>query len=126
LAAEALESQKKFLRGHGFEIEAFGRNFYRVESVPDWLRMADAENFIRDLIEMLRQRGKSEGTVLWERIAKLAVKDSYRSGDALNEQQATALVHELLACDNPHTAPDGKPTFTELSWKEWDRRLGGE
>lgn len=126
LAAEALERQKKFLREHGFEIEAFGRNFYRVESVPDWLRMEDAEVFIRDLIDLLRQRGKSAGTVVWEQIARLAVKDSYRSGDALNMEQAEQLAGELLGCDNPHTAPDGKATFTEVSWKEWDRRLGGE
>ncbi len=125
LAAEALERQKKFLREHGFEIEAFGRNFYRVESVPDWLRMEDAEVFIRDLIDLLRQRGKSAGTVIWEQVAQLAVKDSYRSGDALNMEQAERLAGELLGCDNPHTAPDGKPTFTEVSWKEWDRRLGG-
>lgn len=126
LAAEALEQQTKFLRKQGFEIEAFGRNFYRVEAVPDWLRPEDVEAFIRDLIDLLRQRGKSAGTVLWEQIARLAVKDSYRSGDALNPTQAERLAHALLECQHPHTAPDGKPTFTEVSWKEWDRRLGGD
>ena len=126
LAAEALERQQKFLREHGFEIEAFGRNFYRVETIPAWLAMEDAENFIRDLIDLLRQRGKSAGAVIWEAVAQLAVKDSYRSGDALNLAQAEALAGTLLECGNPHTAPDGKPTFTEVSWKEWDRRLGGE
>jgi DNA mismatch repair ATPase MutL len=59
-------------------------------------------------------------------VAQLAVKDSYRSGDALNTAQAESLAGALLECGNPHTAPDGKPTFTEMSWKEWDRRLGGE
>ena len=126
LAAEALERQKKFLRTHGFEIEAFGRNFYRVESVPAWLRMEDAEGFVRDLIDLLRQRGKSAGTVIWEQVAQLAVKDSYRRSDALNKEQAEQLAGELLRCRNPHTAPDGKPTFTEVSWKEWERRLGGD
>ena len=94
--------------------------------MPDWLRPEDVEAFIRDLIDLLRQRGKSAGTVLWEQIARLAVKDSYRSGDALNPTQAERLAHALLECQHPHTAPDGKPTFTEVSWKEWDRRLGGD
>ncbi|CAI8327076.1 MAG: DNA mismatch repair protein MutL [Opitutia bacterium UBA7350] len=126
LAAEALERQKKFLREHGFDIEAFGRNFYRVESIPNWLRLEDAESFVRDLIDLVRRGGKTASTVLWKQVAQLAVKDSYRSGDALNTQQAEQIAGKLLNCDNPHTAPDGKPTFTEVSWKEWEDRLGGD
>ena len=102
LAAEALEQERKFLRKQGFEIEAFGRNFYRVEAVPDWLRLEDAEAFIRDLIDLLRQRGKRGGAVLWEQIAGLAVKDSYRSGDALNPAQAERLAHALLESAGSH------------------------
>lgn len=126
LAADALEQQMKFLKGHGFEISAFGRNFYRVEAIPSWLQMEAAENFLRDLIDLLRQGGKRSGKILWEQVAQLAIKDSYRSGDALNEIQAVELAQALLRTENPHTAPDGKATLTEVSWSEWTRRLGGE
>jgi DNA mismatch repair ATPase MutL len=88
--------------------------------------MEAAENFLRDLIDLLRQGGKRSGKILWEQIAQLAIKDSYRSGDTLNEIQAMKLAQALLCSENPHTAPDGKATFTEVSWGEWTRRLGGE
>ena len=126
LATDALEQQMKFLKAHGFEIGAFGRNFYRLEAIPAWLAMEAAENFLRDLIDLLRQRGKCSEKILWEEIARLAIKDSYRSGDALNKIQATELAQALLRSENPHTAPDGKASFTEVSWAEWTRRLGGE
>ncbi len=128
LASEALNSQLDLLNQQGFEIEPFGRNFYRIGAVPVWLSEEQAENFIRDLVDMIRQRGDTRkgGELAWQAIAKLAVEGSYQKSDTIADSSIQQLVTDLLACETPHTSPFGKPTFSEVSWNEWERRLGGE
>ena len=128
LAAEALKSQLKQLNAQGFQVEAFGRNFYRIEAVPTWLSPEQAESFIRDLVDLVRQRGgmRKQTALGWEAVARLAVEGSYRRSDALTEQAVEQLAKDLLACETPHTSPFGKPTFSEVSWNEWERRFGSD
>ena len=128
LASEALKSQLKQLNAQGFQVEEFGRNFYRIEAVPTWLSPEQAESFIRDLVDLVRQRGgmRKQTALGWEAVARLAVEGSYRRSDSLTEQAVEQLAKDLLACETPHTSPFGKPTFSEVSWSEWERRFGSE
>ena len=128
LASETLKSQLTQINTQGFHIEEFGRNIYRIESVPVWLSSDQAEEFIRDYIDLIRLRSgvRKQGNLGMEALARLAVKDSYRRKDLLNETAVRQLAQELFACDTPHTSPFGKPTFNEISWSEWQRRFDGE
>ncbi|MEM1222016.1 MAG: DNA mismatch repair endonuclease MutL [Verrucomicrobiota bacterium] len=128
LAAAALLEHIELLNKQGFQIEQFGRNFFRVEAVPTWLTPDRSENFIRDFVDLLRQRGAAfkDHEILWEALAQLAVKGSYQKNDNLNETAAQNLAQKLLSCDKPHTTPFGKPTFTETSWNELNKRLGDD
>lgn len=128
LAVETLRAHLDLINQQGFHIEAFGRNFYRIEAVPTWLEPEQAESFVRDMIDLLRQRGGSRKPqeMIWEAVARLAVEGSYRRSDALSETAVPQLAEALLACQTPHTAPSGKPTFSEISWAEWARRFGGD
>ena len=128
LASETLKSQLEQLNAQGFHIEAFGRNIYRIESVPAWLSPEKAEEFIRDYVDLVRQRSgaRKQDTMDLEALARLAAKDSYRRNDSLNEPAVRQLAEALFACDTPHTSPFGKPTFNEIDWGEWQRRFGGE
>ena len=128
LASEALKAQLKRLNAQGFEVAEFGRNFYRIEAVPTWLSPEQAEAFIRDLVDLARQRGgmRKESPLSSEAVARLAVKGSYRRSDSLTAPAVEQLAKDLLACETPHTSPFGKPTFSEVSWSEWTRRFGGD
>ena len=127
LASETLKSQLGQLNTQGFHIEEFGRNVYRIESVPDWLLPEQAEEFVRDYIDLVRLRSgaSKQDNISVEALAQLAVKNSYRRNDLLNESTVQQLAGELLACETPHTSPFGKPTFNEIDWGEWQRRFGG-
>ena len=128
LASEALLAHLDLINKQGFQVEKFGRHFYRVEALPAWLEPEQAEVFIRDMVDLLRQRGGSrkQSELVWESVAKLAVKGSYRRRDNLSEAAVQQLAEALLACETPHTSPFGKPTFSEISWSEWERRFGKE
>ena len=126
MASETLKSQLKQLNSQGFHIEAFGRNTYRIESVPTWLPPEKAEEFIRDYVDLARLRSgvRKQNTLDMEALARLAAKDSYRRNDLLSEPAVQQLAEALFACDTPHTSPFGKPTFSEIDWSEWQRRFG--
>lgn len=126
LASEALLSHLERINRQGFRIEAFGRNFFRIEAIPSWLEQERAETFVRDMIDLFRQRGSSrqKGELIWESVAKLAVDGSFRRNDSLSEAAVQQLAEDLLLCNTPHTSPSGKPTFSEISWGEWERRFG--
>ena len=128
LASEALKAQLKRLNTQGFEVSEFGRHFYRIEAVPTWLSPEQAEAFIRDLVDLARQRGgmRKESPLSSEAVARLAVDGSYRRSDSLTAPAVEQLAKDLLACETPHTSPFGKPTFSEVSWSEWTRRFGGD
>ncbi|NBB78236.1 MAG: DNA mismatch repair endonuclease MutL [Verrucomicrobia bacterium] len=128
LAVETLRAHLELINRQGFHIEAFGRNFYRIEAVPTWLEPEQAEGFVRDMIDLLRQRGGSrkQQELIWQAVARLAVEGSYQRSDALSHEAVEQLMEALLACQTPHTAPSGKPTFNEISWAEWARRFGGD
>jgi DNA mismatch repair protein MutL len=128
LASEALKAQLKRLNTQGFEVSEFGRHFYRIEAVPTWLSPEQAEAFIRDLVDLARQRGgmRKESPLSSEAVARLAVEGSYRRSDSLTAPAVEQLAKDLLACETPHTSPFGKPTFSEVSWSEWTRRFGGD
>ena len=126
LASEALLTHLDLINNQGFQVEEFGRHFYRIEALPAWLELEQAEGFVRDMVDLLRQRGGSrkQSELVWESVAKLAVEGSYRRKDNVSEAAVQQLAEALLACETPHTSPFGKPTFSEISWSEWERRFG--
>ena len=128
LASEALLTHLDLINKQGFQVEEFGRHFYRIESLPAWLEPEQAEDFIRDMIDLLRQRGESrkQSELIWESVAKLAVGGSYRRKDTMSEAAVQQLAETLITCETPHTSPFGKHTFNEITWSEWERRFGSE
>ncbi|MEC8614436.1 MAG: DNA mismatch repair endonuclease MutL [Verrucomicrobiota bacterium] len=126
LASEALLTHLDLINEQGFQIEEFGRHFYRIESLPAWLEPEQAEDFIRDMVDLLRQRGGSrkQNELIWESVAKLAVGGSYCRKDSISESAVQQLAEALITCETPHTSPFGKPTFNEITWSEWERRFG--
>ncbi len=115
----------EFLNGHGLEIVEFGRNFFRVEGVPEWMAPADAEAFLRDLLGALREGllSAKDPDLARDELARLAAARAVRLPDGVSEPEMHSLVRQLFACRQPLTSPAGKPTYIELSHGEIDRRF---
>ncbi|MBC2593405.1 DNA mismatch repair endonuclease MutL [Ruficoccus amylovorans] len=126
LASAALEENLPALQAHGFGIEPFGKNFFRLESHPDWLPEAETETFVRDLIERLREGSLdlSRPAVADEALARLAVRRAIRPADGGGCEEMTELARALLQCQQPLNCPRGRPTYFELSNRELARRFG--
>jgi DNA mismatch repair protein MutL len=125
IASALLLERLRFLHRHGLEVGEFGRNFFRIEAVPVWLEPADAEEFLRDIIGLMREgRLDSKRTDLAsEELARLAAQRAVRLPGRMGESEALALVAQLFACAQPHTSPAGRPTHFELSKAELAKRF---
>ncbi|MFA5057128.1 MAG: DNA mismatch repair endonuclease MutL [Opitutaceae bacterium] len=125
IASALLIDRLAFLNAHGFEIVEFGRNFFRVEGVPEWMEPANAESFLRDLLGALRdgRLTAKDLDLARDELARLAVVRAVRMPDGTSEPEMHALVTQLFSCRQPLTNPAGRPTYVEFSHGELARRF---
>lgn len=115
-----------FVQAHGFEVLEFGRNFFRIEAVPDWMEPSEALDFVRELVGALREgrfAGRDE-RLSHEEFARLASAKAVRLPSRVSEPEMLSLLRELFATRHPLSNPAGRPTFIELGQGELARRFG--
>ncbi|MEO0794341.1 MAG: DNA mismatch repair endonuclease MutL [Verrucomicrobiota bacterium] len=125
-SSAALQEQLEWIQSHGFSVEEFGRNFYRMEAHPDWLPEGQAERFFRDLVDRLREGDidPSQVSLAHEQLAKLAATRAVRMADDLPDRAVEELAEQLFSCDHPLACPNGRPTIIELSANDLRKRFG--
>lgn len=125
IAASLLLDRLKFLRGHGFEIAEFGRNFFRIEAVPVWMEPADAEPFLRDLLGAFRDGSipDRDTDLAHDALAQMAAAKAVRLPELAGEAELRAVMAQLFATRMPLTSPGGRPTYIELNHSELARRF---
>ncbi len=112
------------LRSVGFELEEFGRNFFRVEGCPQWVDPEKALQFLKDFLEIARESG---GTMNPEKFSKEVLvrraTDDQSNRKGFSDQEIIRLAEQLLTCRNPFSCPKGKPTFYEIPKREMEERF---
>ncbi len=111
------------LQTAGFSIEPFGAGSMKIDAVPALARN-DAANFLHETLAAIRALGSlPRGRGMREALARTVSRLS--SGNAPRDPGlAASLLHELLACDLPYAAPDGRPSLIQFSFAELDRKFG--
>jgi DNA mismatch repair protein MutL len=125
VASALVKDRLGFVQAHGFELVEFGRNFFRIEAVPDWMEPGDAVDFIRELAGALRD-GRFQGRderVWHEEYARLASAKAVRLSQRAGETEMLGLLRDLFLTRAPLTSPQGRATYFELSQGELARRL---
>ncbi|WP_309396437.1 DNA mismatch repair endonuclease MutL [Cerasicoccus maritimus] len=125
-ASAVINETLEWIDAHGFTLEEFGRNFYRLEAHPDWLPEAQAETFLRDIVDRLRdgEIDPKRAQLAHEALAKMAATRAVRYDDQLPDAAVEKLAEQLLECQQPLSCPRGRPTIIELSANELRKRFG--
>ena len=120
---EYFSANRKAFETCGFQIEDFGKAFYRILAIPSWLKYSSAENFIRDFVEIAREENKSlkKSKMSDESFAKALVERVGSANFDCTETSAMELLATLLSGDNHNTSPTGSPTLKEISDSELSR-----
>jgi DNA mismatch repair protein MutL len=119
-----LENSLPKLRRIGFELEEFGRNFYRLEGCPTWLDPGEAAHFIRDFIDLVREGRGGDKFESWVRQAlEKSANYTREEKDDFSDDEILRLTKQLLACRNPYVCPKGRPTYFEIPKRDFENRF---
>jgi DNA mismatch repair protein MutL len=119
----ALRHREEFARA-GIELEDFGGGTLRIGSLPDFLRLPDARGFLVALIDDLAAGHSPGARFAFEMLARALARRAAQM-EAPRPQEALRLLELLFHCELPYCAPDGRPTLSEFSLRELERRFAG-
>ena len=112
------------LSAMGFQLEEFGRDTFKIDSVPQLVGSNSPSAILSTIAADLAEGGARHGK-RWqeELIAKSIAKSFAGASLSLTEEGATSLVEELCACRMPYVCPRGKPVMIFTSTRELDRKF---
>jgi DNA mismatch repair protein MutL len=119
----ALRQREAFSRA-GIEVGDFGSGTLRIGSMPAFLSLGDPRPFLMGLIDDLAEGISPGAKPAFEHFAKIIARRA-AIAESPKPAEAAGLLPILFACDLPYCAPDGRPTLTEFSLRELERRFSG-
>lgn len=125
VSSAMLTDNAELLEAYGLEVAPFGRNFFRIEAVPSWLPEKEAEAYLGEWVDLLRNGSISDkkAGATQELLAKHAVHNIVRGASTPGETELDELLDSLFQTNNPLADPDGRPTFIEIAKSELNRRF---
>ena len=118
-----MEKMLEAFRALGFGIEPFGDRSYIVQSVPPILGDSDIKTVIYDILSDLMSQNLAKLDPVDELAKIAACRAAIKAGDELNEEEMHMLLEQLGECDLPFTCPHGRPTITEITLDELEKRF---
>lgn len=107
----------------GFEIESFGGNSFKINSVPDNLYSIASDRLFTEILDQLTEIGDAAPESIPEKIASMSCKAAVKGNSMLSLKEADALIDELLTLENPYNCPHGRPTIIKMTKYDLDRKF---
>ena len=124
--ADWIEHNLSILQKMGIGIESFGPGTFKIDSLPSFLDVSDAAQFMRKVIDDLKGAGNSASAMRLgeEMIAKTVCRHAVKANDPLGYPEIEKLIRDLLDCDLPYCCPHGRPTMIQISLAELEKKFG--
>jgi DNA mismatch repair protein MutL len=112
------EERLQLLKSIGLELEPFGANVLKVNTIPSWA-LHQAQVYVEDLVHQLFEEPTLQPDKLrLYALASKACKTSIKAQDVLTLEAMQSLVNRLLECQFPYTCPHGRPTMVQFSKRQ--------
>ena len=113
---ELLEQHHDAFYKLGVDITTAGENSVRVASLPSDIRSEDAEEFIREIAQYLREHRTPEASELRQDVLHMtACRAAIKAGEVLNTRQMRQLIVDLCNTTHPFTCPHGRPCMIAVT-----------
>lgn len=112
---------EEILNCMGFTVEPFGGRSYRMTEIPAFMKIGEAEEFVRDFVSEIEHDTDIKSRRILDLIASKACKAAVKGGRTLHESEIDALISELDRCENPYSCPHGRPTYVRFSRNQIER-----
>lgn len=121
LISESLD----ILNQHGFSVEEFGVNTFRISAIPALFTNGNAQAALRCIVEDFEEdESPLQGMLAEKLIARICKRMAVKGGQTLSAQEQSALLDDLEKCNSPRTCPHGRPTMIHLSVDLLERQFG--
>ena len=122
---EALETHAELLEQVGIELTPSGPSTVTLHAFPTFLHKADAQRFVKDLLDLLAEQGTrpSSETLLHHVLDMMACKAAVKAGDPLNNEEIAALLAQRETAERSSNCPHGRPTSLHLTLKDLERQF---
>ena len=116
---ELLEQHHDAFYKLGVDITTAGENSVRIASLPSDIRNEDAEDFIREIAQYLREHRTPEASELRQDVLHMtACRAAIKAGEVLNMRQMRQLIIDLCNTTHPFTCPHGRPCMIAVTSDE--------
>ncbi len=124
--ADWIEQNLPVLQRMGIGIESFGPDTFKIDSLPSFLDVSDATQFMRKVIDDLKSASNNASAMRLgeEMIAKTVCRHAVKANDPLRYPEVEKLIRDLLDCDLPYCCPHGRPTMVQISLAELEKKFG--
>jgi DNA mismatch repair protein MutL len=124
--ADWIEQNLLVLQRMGIGIESFGPGTFKIDSLPSFLDVPDAAQFMRKVIDDLKSASNNASAMRLgeEMIAKSVCRHAVKANDPLRYPEVEKLIRDLLDCDLPYCCPHGRPTMIQISLAELEKKFG--
>jgi DNA mismatch repair protein MutL len=124
--ADWIERNLSVLQKMGLGIESFGPGTFKIDSLPSFLDVSDAAQFMRKVIDDLKSASNNASAMRLgeEMIAKSVCRHAVKANDPLRYPEVEKLIRDLLDCDLPYCCPHGRPTMIQISLAELEKKFG--
>ena len=124
--ADWIERNLSILQRMGIGVEVFGPDTFKIDSLPSFLNVSDAAQFMRKVIDDLKSAGNSTSAMRLgeDVIAKSVCRHAVKANDPLRYPEVEKLIRDLLDCDLPYCCPHGRPTMIQISLTELEKKFG--
>ena len=124
---EYINSNLDTLAKMGWEMEEFGHNAYKVNTVPVLLKNISFSTFFNEVLSNLNNRLTVDNvSILQDYIAKSACKAAVKANDILSEMEIKILLTKLSRENQVLLCPHGRPIILKITQKDiekWFKRI---
>ena len=116
-----LEENKKLLTDYGFDIDVFGHNCFKINSVPMVLYDINLKNFFDEVLKNLNGLVKKPHEIIRHEFATMGCKAAVKAGYKLSESEINALLTSLKHNNTTLLCPHGRPIVITIDKKQLEK-----
>lgn len=117
-----IDQYKDELDKVGVHLEHFGGQDYIVNSYPVWFPKEEAEEIIKDMIELvLKHKSVDVKKIREDAAIMMSCKKSIKANHYLKNNEMADLIDQLREAEDPFTCPHGRPIIINFSNYELEK-----
>ena len=122
---DILKTNAELIEKLGIELVPFGPRVYAIQAFPTMLARADTIDFVRDLIDLLTEKGVGldPERLLDEVLNMAACKAAIKAGQRLSNSEIEQLLADRQQVDYAGRCPHGRPTTIKFSLSDLEKQF---